>query len=627
VQGVLGILFVVASLLLMSDLRTALALTVMHGTLAHAYYNRMPRQLPYLIVGYTVLNVNLLTSHDPAHTARAIIVSMMLTVLIAILAGSQARLRRVVNLTQRLSLTDPLTGTANQRELRRRTEKEVARAEHGDGTTGLALFTLDLDNFKEVNDTISHTMGDSVLKAVADAITEQLEPTDLACRRGGDEFSVLVLVTPGRDMDELKTRIATAIERARVEACPSINPTASVDYILRRPGEIADDLFRRGDDALHEAKRRAHAKRADDGVRKLTPVVAASDHSFAHDLDEIEADLDVVRWTRQSLGTHLPWNHLVLTCILVGLAMFAAAMTGLSHDLRDTQSLASIAALLPLAAACRWAGGRGLAERYLHLGLLAILITITATIVSADYSRSALVDLYMLLVLIGIYCVGWRWALPHTIASAGLFVWFLVDSASYPAWHAFNVFSVTTATALMLIVSRKQILGFTERCMHMSELDALTGIANLRILRERVAAEIDRCNLTGHRLALLALDLDDFKSVNDRYSHTVGDQVLIEVAKAMSGVVRSDELVARRGGDEFAAVCVPEDEEAVIAVAKRMSDAIEAVRLSICPDIDPRASIGWVMWQPGESMDAFLARADLELHTAKVHAHAVAGRA
>ena len=81
-----------------------------------------------------------------------------------------------------------------------------------------------------------------------------------------------------------------------------------------------------------------------------------------------------------------------------------------------------------------------------------------------------------------------------------------------------------------------------------------TGVGNVRALRHRVSGVIERAGSTGLHPALVAIDLDRFKQVNDLYSHSTGDQVLVAVARAVSDHVQIEELVARRGGDEFVVV-------------------------------------------------------------------------
>nr|WP_255424893.1 GGDEF domain-containing protein [Spiribacter sp. 2438] len=81
--------------------------------------------------------------------------------------------------------------------------------------------------------------------------------------------------------------------------------------------------------------------------------------------------------------------------------------------------------------------------------------------------------------------------------------------------------------------------------------DPLTGMANRRMLSDRLAQSIRRTRFSGEPFVLGMLDLDRFKAINDRFGHDAGDEVLCEVARRLSGSVREEDMVARLGGDEF----------------------------------------------------------------------------
>ena len=89
---------------------------------------------------------------------------------------------------------------------------------------------------------------------------------------------------------------------------------------------------------------------------------------------------------------------------------------------------------------------------------------------------------------------------------------------------------------------------------HLAEVDALTGLRNRRTFHDTLAREVGRAHRYDRRLSLLALDLDDFKSVNERVGHLAGDQVLAEVAQRIRDSVRGADVACRIGGDEFAVV-------------------------------------------------------------------------
>jgi diguanylate cyclase (GGDEF)-like protein len=168
---------------------------------------------------------------------------------------------------------------------------------------------------------------------------------------------------------------------------------------------------------------------------------------------------------------------------------------------------------------------------------------------------------------------------------------------------------------------------FARKNRELSELDALTGVANLRALRGRVVDAVERASSQQLHPVLVAIDLDEFKQVNDVHSHSTGDRVLIAVARAVSERIRLDELVARRGGDEFVVVINDAEPQYAEAVVQRIDDAIARARRRICPDLRPTASVTSVPWRPGETPDDFLHEADIALHGKKAKSRLLPGLA
>lgn len=157
--------------------------------------------------------------------------------------------------------------------------------------------------------------------------------------------------------------------------------------------------------------------------------------------------------------------------------------------------------------------------------------------------------------------------------------------------------------------------------MHrLARVDALTGLPNVRPLRERLADAIAHGEAGGGGFALLMLDLDDFKRVNETYNHSHGDAVLVAVAEAIESNVRRGEMTARRGDDEFAVILNDAGLDAAQRAARRIGSAVARVRKRITPEITPTASLGFVAWRPGESFDDLLGRVDRELHSSKLRA-------
>jgi diguanylate cyclase (GGDEF)-like protein len=121
---------------------------------------------------------------------------------------------------------------------------------------------------------------------------------------------------------------------------------------------------------------------------------------------------------------------------------------------------------------------------------------------------------------------------------------------------AFAAFLAVPAAIVAMLV-RLRIDARHEGLRSLSERDPLTGVWNRRVLYERLNYEIARHRRHSRRFALLVLDLDGFKAVNDRFGHPAGDEVLREVARAMEKVVREQDTLVRLGGDEFC-VLAPE---------------------------------------------------------------------
>jgi diguanylate cyclase (GGDEF)-like protein len=158
-----------------------------------------------------------------------------------------------------------------------------------------------------------------------------------------------------------------------------------------------------------------------------------------------------------------------------------------------------------------------------------------------------------------------------------------------------------------------------DRVLHMAMHDALTGLANRVLLKswtEKVLADLVK---GGDQFAVMCLDLDNFRDVNDMLGHPAGDKLLCEVSRRIQSVTRRSDFVARMGGDEFAIVVRPcDDHSGVVLIASRV---VEAIRVPV--DIDGQmvqigTSIGIAMAPAdGIDVDTLMKNADLALYRAK----------
>lgn len=148
--------------------------------------------------------------------------------------------------------------------------------------------------------------------------------------------------------------------------------------------------------------------------------------------------------------------------------------------------------------------------------------------------------------------------------------------------------------------------------------DGLTSLLSRKAWRDRVQTELNRATKNSTVVAILLLDLDHFKRINDTYGHEIGDLVLREAAEAMVGVLSECDHVGRIGGEEFA-ICIPKANlTAGIAVAERVRARIEALQFPHHEGLSCRASIGVAVMEKTDTVDELLKRADLALYKAKI---------
>jgi diguanylate cyclase (GGDEF)-like protein len=160
--------------------------------------------------------------------------------------------------------------------------------------------------------------------------------------------------------------------------------------------------------------------------------------------------------------------------------------------------------------------------------------------------------------------------------------------------------------------------------------DPLTGAYNRRYLDRLLPTEQERAERFDRPFALLMLDLDDFKTVNDRYGHRQGDHILVAFAQALQRNVRSIDAVIRYGGDEFLVVLLETDAEGAGRASQRIRQrVVEALESS--PSVPAGArigvSVGLAVRNPGESVDEKLAEADHRMYAEKRRSDKAIGEA
>ena len=182
-----------------------------------------------------------------------------------------------------------------------------------------------------------------------------------------------------------------------------------------------------------------------------------------------------------------------------------------------------------------------------------------------------------------------------------------------------QVESATLSRAMRYAVERQRA---ERRLARLAMRDALTGLPNRILFADRLEqalARASRAPADGECVALMFLDLDGFKGVNDNYGHAAGDELLVQVARRLRAELRASDTVARLGGDEFTVLCEGvADDAAAMALAARIGAAIAKPYLLDDGRADVSAAIGVAVARPGgEDPAELLRRADAAMYEAK----------
>ncbi len=157
-----------------------------------------------------------------------------------------------------------------------------------------------------------------------------------------------------------------------------------------------------------------------------------------------------------------------------------------------------------------------------------------------------------------------------------------------------------------------------QELMHQAFHDGLTGLANRALFRDRLDQSLSRSARTGESLAVLFVDLDGFKQVNDTLGHDAGDQLLEEVSRRFTTAIRPSDTLARLGGDEFALLLEEADEPLSVTVAERLLEKLSKEIVLAGREMSLGASVGVVVHGGGTGKSEELMRhADLAMYAAK----------
>ena len=475
---------------------------------------------------------------------------------------------------------DALTGLRNHGQFQRELAETIAKA---DGP--FALLMLDLDSFKAFNDACGHPAGDALLVGVAAALRAGIRDGDDVYRYGGDEFAVIL---PGANRIaayEVADRIRAGVRAIADMTGPRVSISVGV-ACHPEDGTTKDELVAVADQALYVAKPSSRVAGAE--TTRHDPYLAA--------LDQMAIAL---------MDRHDP-NELLETIL-----SRAAALLGTPHGYiyivePDDESLVVH-------------HGVGLFGEYIGYrlavadGVGGMVVRERRAVAIDDYdawsARAADLPMSQFGAVVGV---------PLTSGARVIGVIGLAAGDSDRRFGELEIAALTRFAQLASIALDNANL--VEAAQHGALYDQITGLPNRELLSDRVIHSLSWTREgTDDPIALVLLDLDRFKSINESLGHAVGDQLLAAVGERLVACLRPGDTAARFGGDEFAVIVDGfKGLDEVHRIAERIMETLRAPF-----DLGDRewfvnASLGIAIAVPGRSVPADLFReAEVALVQAK----------
>lgn len=525
------------------------------------------------------------------------------------------------------ALSDPVTGLANLRALEDEAERELAAAsDDADGL--LALLLVDIDNFKSANAKFGHIGGDHALRSVAEQLS-RIAPRDaLVARIGGDGFAVLM-------RGESKQRIVEAGEmlRAAVRAASAVMDLPGVDFdasvgVATYPedGTDLEQLFDAADKSMYAVK----------GTKRHTvPNLEAA----PQEPQERPSWVDVTE-------TPPPRAHRTLTFDLVtgGRHRFLGSRTLYARMSALDWSVGSLAIALSLLMPDAYHGT--FTKWWLAL-LVGAVMTVGSLVTNVKqhspahvfFDYSALIGIGVVVAITGgfaspaalllillVVSQSWFWRTeqlaprmigPALIALAPIAYQSIGDAPQglISAVTVGGLAALLVTLVLSMYIDRTVLNDLEQRAEELALIDPLTEIPNRRAFDAHVQDLLDP-EVPTERFAIVMLDLDNFKHVNAADGHRAGDRLLQAVAARLDNATRRDDLIARVGGDEFAAVLTGVGVDAARSLAERFVESIAETPEARAAGVG--ASAGFALYPVhGRTLDELVFTADSALMTVK----------
>lgn len=176
-----------------------------------------------------------------------------------------------------------------------------------------------------------------------------------------------------------------------------------------------------------------------------------------------------------------------------------------------------------------------------------------------------------------------------------------------------------TLLTWLFLDDRERAIQLANQALQLALYDALTGLPNRKLIMDRLRQSLAKAKRDRKRVALMFIDLDKFKPINDNFGHAVGDLLLQEVAKRLQACVRKSDTVSRLGGDEFVVLLPNLDEkEGAIVVAEKILHAMAQPFELVGQSFQISSSIGIAVYpEDGDDEKTLLKHADIAMYFAK----------
>ncbi|MDW3219899.1 MAG: GGDEF domain-containing protein [Acidimicrobiales bacterium] len=283
---------------------------------------------------------------------------------------------------------------------------------------------------------------------------------------------------------------------------------------------------------------------------------------------------------------------------------------------------AAAVVILAFAVVAMERGGEGF-EQCLHILNAIVLSLVALAVFQMDITPVIAVYFPLLLLLTTAYTLGARQAVLWGVPSIVLVIMTTLGPAPEPR----EISNIATLVVRIGVLGSVLVFGVFTRRSHdhqareldrLANTDTLTGLANRMAFDRELGAALARADRSGATGAVVFVDIDGMKMVNDTYGHGVGDRFLCEIAERINAVTRSIDTPARIGGDEFV-ILLPEVNPATGSgafTAKLMANLTHPWRWASF-ELCPAASIGVTTFSSGDSADKVLRRADHAMYEAK----------